>query len=104
MVKIWDNMFSNFDELIGEIIKVVDTKKYNPENEELVKEVFERMHKVLKPVWEEVYRVLVPGGIACINIGDATRKLNGIFRLFPNHAKIIEIFEEIGFITLHFFF
>ena len=39
MIKIWDNMFSNFDELIGEIIKVVDTKKYNPENEELVKEV-----------------------------------------------------------------
>ncbi len=58
------------------------------------------MHETLLPTWEEIYRVLVPGGIVCINIGDATRKINGIFRLFPNHSKIIEHFEKIGFVTL----
>jgi site-specific DNA-methyltransferase (cytosine-N4-specific) len=43
---------------------------------------------------------MVDGGIACINIGDATRTINGRFRLFPNHSKIIEHCEKIGFTTL----
>jgi len=51
-------------------------------------------------VWEETYRVLVEGGIACINIGDATRSINGKFRVFPNHSRIIENCERIGFTTL----
>ena len=51
-------------------------------------------------VWQETYRVLVDGGIACINIGDATRSINGKFKLYPNHARITEICEKIGFTTL----
>jgi DNA modification methylase len=38
--------------------------------------------------------------LACINIGDATRTVNGKFRLFPNHSRIIENCEKIGFTTL----
>ncbi|MHA1409766.1 MAG: DNA-methyltransferase [Candidatus Odinarchaeia archaeon] len=63
-------------------------------------DTFEKMHKYLRNVWEECYRILIDGGIACINIGDATRRINGKFRLYPNHSKIIEHCEEIGFTTL----
>ena len=58
------------------------------------------MHDYLAKVWQETYRVLVDGGIACINIGDATRTVNGKFKLFPNHSRITEICEKIGFTTL----
>jgi site-specific DNA-methyltransferase (cytosine-N4-specific) len=58
------------------------------------------MHENLTLTWKEVYRVLVDGGIACINVGDATRSIGNIFQLFPNHARIIEECRRIGFITL----
>jgi DNA modification methylase len=58
------------------------------------------MHENLAQVWKETYRVLVDGGLACVNIGDATRTINGIFRLFPNHAKVVEQCEKIGFVSL----
>lgn len=77
MIEMWDQLFED-----------VGCKTY------------EQMHNYLAQVWNEVYRVLVDGGIACINIGDATRKVNGTFRLFPNHSKVIEHCEKIGFITL----
>jgi DNA modification methylase len=53
-----------------------------------------------RQVWREAYLALIDGGIACINIGDATRTINGRFRLFPNHSKIIEHCERRGFTTL----
>ena len=58
------------------------------------------MHENLAKTWAETYRVLVDGGIAAINIGDATRRINGKFQLFPNHSRIIEECEKIGFTTL----
>lgn len=61
---------------------------------------YHQMHDYLNQVWHEVQRILVPGGIACINIGDATRTHDGVFRLFPNHSRIIECFERLGFVTL----
>ncbi|MFX0145939.1 MAG: DNA-methyltransferase, partial [Candidatus Hodarchaeota archaeon] len=61
---------------------------------------FTAMHDYLAETWREVYRVLVDGGVACINIGDTTRTVNRVFRLFPNHAKVIEICESLGFVSL----
>lgn len=61
---------------------------------------YDAMHEYLQRVWVEVERTLVPGGIACINIGDATRTRDGVFHLYPNHARIIENFEKLGFVTL----
>jgi site-specific DNA-methyltransferase (cytosine-N4-specific) len=61
---------------------------------------YDEMHSYLDGVWREVKRILVSGGIACINIGDATRTKDGIFRLYPNHSRIIESFEKLGFVTL----
>ncbi|MDR2699781.1 MAG: hypothetical protein LBC12_03075 [Nitrososphaerota archaeon] len=50
--------------------------------------------------WKETYCALAEGGIAAINVGDATGRLDGKFQLFPNHSRIIEACEKIGFITL----
>ena len=61
---------------------------------------FELMHEELDKVWQECYRVLKIGGIACINIGDATRTLSGNFRLFSNHSRIISGCILIGFQNL----
>ena len=61
---------------------------------------FNDMHKYLALVWKECYRILVNGGIACINIGDALRKIDGNFQLYPNHVKIIEQCEAIGLTSL----
>lgn len=58
------------------------------------------MHQSLRPVWQEARRVLVPGGFACINIGDAVRTVNGDFRLYPNHARIVSDLVSLGFSPL----
>ncbi|MBS3809114.1 MAG: site-specific DNA-methyltransferase [Desulfobacterales bacterium] len=57
---------------------------------------YQLMHAELDKVWKEVCRVLKPGGIACINIGDAVRKIGESFFLYPNHARIIHAFTESG--------
>ncbi|HEX9240122.1 MAG TPA: DNA methyltransferase, partial [Candidatus Bathyarchaeia archaeon] len=61
---------------------------------------YDDMHEYLNEAWREIRRALVPGGIVCINIGDATRTSNGIFHLYPNHSRTIENFEKLGFVTL----
>jgi DNA modification methylase len=61
---------------------------------------FELMHQQLDSVWDELHRVLVPGGIACINIGDATRTLSGEFALYPNHSRILTHMLKLGFSNL----
>jgi len=47
---------------------------------------FEWQHNKLFGTWLECNRVLVEGGIICVNIGDATRSVNGNFECFPNCA------------------
>lgn len=61
---------------------------------------FELMHQELDKVWEECFRVLKDGGIACINIGDATRTISNIFCLYSNHARVINHCLQIGFVNL----
>ena len=58
------------------------------------------MNIELNKVWNEVDRVLVSGGIVCINIGDATRKIGDSFQLYSNHSKIINYFEKMGYQVL----
>ena len=58
---------------------------------------FERMHALLDEVWRELARVVVPGGIVCVNVGDATRSIGGSFQLYPNHARVVDAFRELGF-------
>jgi DNA modification methylase len=47
----------------------------------------------LKRVWEETYRVLVPGGRACINVANLGRK-----PYIPLHSYIIEQMQHAGYL------
>ena len=96
MIKMWDTLFARIDPKIAQLWLELKADK----REETVMQIYESMHENLARVWREAYRVLVDGGMACINVGDATRTVNGKFRLFPNHSKIIEHCERIGFTTL----
>jgi DNA modification methylase len=58
------------------------------------------MHAELEKIWREVVRVVKPGGIVCINIGDATRKIGNNFQLFPNHVKVSTFFQNNEFAVL----
>jgi DNA modification methylase len=89
MIEMWDHSFASQNPEIGEALKNDDSKY-----------AFELMHRVLDKVWKECYRVLQKGGIACINIGDATRTVDKKFQLFPNHARIISAFFDLGFSNL----
>ncbi len=96
MIKMWDPQFS----IMNSKVAVLWNKLKNTGEEEIVKRIYDEMHNALSQTWQETFRVLIEGGIACINIGDATRTLNSTFRLFPNHSRIIEQCEKIGFTTL----
>ena len=96
MIKMWDDLFAKADPKIAELWKKLEAD----DQEVTVRQLYGAMHNYLGKVWQETYRVLVEGGIACINIGDATRTVNGKFQLFPNHSRITEICEKVGFTTL----
>jgi modification methylase len=96
MIKMWDQQFCQLYPEIAELWKRFEA---DPQ-EKTITAIYDQMHAELAKVWTETYRVLIEGGLACINIGDATRSINGKFRVFPNHARIIEHCERIGFTTL----
>ena len=85
MIEMWDEIMSEQN---------LQIKKALENNDGLL--AFELMHIELDKVWAEVNRVLIPGGFACINIGDATRTINGDFSLYPNHSRIITAFQKLG--------
>ena len=55
------------------------------------------MHRVLAGAWAECHRVLVPGGILAVNIGDALRSEDGRFQLWPNQAETLVRASRLGF-------
>ncbi|MBR0369723.1 MAG: site-specific DNA-methyltransferase [Methanobrevibacter sp.] len=89
MIEMWDEVFSSMNPAIAEAL----------DNENGV-EAYNLMNMELNKVWDEVDRVLVSGGITCINIGDATRKIGDSFQLYSNHSKIINYFEKMGYQVL----
>lgn len=89
MVEMWDDLFISQNYEIAEALK----------NHRRM-DAFELMNTELDRVWDEVKRVLIPGGFACINIGDATRSLDGHFMLYPNHARVLSYLMTIGFTPL----
>jgi len=86
MVEMWDELFVTLNPEIGTALDAGNGQ-----------EAFERMCAELETVWEEIDRVLVDGGIACINVGDATRTVDDSFRVYPNHARVTDYFEGMGF-------
>lgn len=89
MIEMWDEQFRSQDPAIGDALDAEDGQ-----------ETFDRMHRRLKQVWKECVRVLQPGGIVCINVGDATRKIGGDFQLFPNHVRITQNLLDLGLTQL----
>ena len=86
MIELWDDVFTDLDPAVGDALDAGDGSA-----------AFDLMHGVLDDVWAEVERVLVDGGIACVNVGDATRTLDGRFRVYQNHARVVESFAALGF-------
>jgi len=64
---------------------------------------YERFLACLKQVWEECYRVLVPGGRLICVVGDVclSRKAFGRHVVVPLHADICVICRRIGFDNLN---
>lgn len=89
MIEMWDEIMSKQNPKIATGLK-----------EKAPDIVFELMHRELDKVWSEVARVLIPGGIVCVNIGDATRTFDGNFALYSNHSRIINYFTNHGFVNL----
>ena len=58
---------------------------------------FDAMHRVLDAAWAACRRALIPGGILAVVIGDALRRVDGAFRLWPNHARVLESARALGF-------
>ena len=55
------------------------------------------MLAVLGDAWGAAHRVLVDGGILSVVIGDAVRRSDDGFRLWPNHAETLVAAERAGF-------
>jgi DNA modification methylase len=86
MVEMWDDLFAALDPEIGDLLDAGAGEA-----------AFEAMHAVLEEVWAELSRVLVEGGVACINVGDATRTLDGRFRVYQNHSRVVDTLTGQGF-------
>ena len=89
MIEMWDEMFSHQNPKIQDALACSDGMQ-----------AYALMHQILDAVWDEVFRVLKNGRFACINIGDATRTVNGNFCLYPNHARVLTYLLNIGFSAL----
>lgn len=89
MIAMWDDCFEDQDREVRARLDAADGPG-----------AFEVMHRSLDPAWREIERVLEPGGLACVNIGDATRSLGGDFALYPNHTRIQSAFLRLGFTCL----
>jgi len=89
MIEMWDDMFKHQNNEIAKALK-----------HENGIQAFEWMHRELDPIWKQIHRILINGGIACINIGDAVRTIDGDFRLYPNHSRILTAMLKTGFSAL----
>lgn len=89
MIEMWDDLFASQNPSIEFALANGNGS-----------EAYDLMHKELNPVWKEIHRVLKNGSIACINVGDATRKIGKDFQLFPNHSRILEFLTKLGFQVL----
>ena len=89
MVEMWDEILGEQNAAISDALNTGDGMK-----------AFKEMHKVLNDIWKECDRVLSKNGFICINIGDATRTINGDFKLYSNHTMVINYFTSLGYSVL----
>ncbi len=89
MIGMWDGVFTTMNPAVGRELDGGNGKA-----------AFELMHRELDKVWQECFWVLRPGSIACINIGDAVRTIDGDFRIYSNHTRIVSGMTDAGFAPL----
>lgn len=89
MIEMWDGAFAELNQAVAAALAAGDGPA-----------AFELMHQELDKVWRHCWQILKPGGIICINIGDAVRTLRGDFRIYPNHARIHAAMSALGFRAL----
>jgi site-specific DNA-methyltransferase (adenine-specific) len=89
MVEMWDESFAAQSPTVADALESGDGEA-----------AFEAMHALLDDVWERVADALREGGVAAINVGDATRRIDRRFRLYPNHARVIEGLTDAGLTQL----
>ncbi len=86
MIAMWDELFCSSSRAVRAALDAGEGRR-----------AFELMHRRLDAIWDESHRLLKTGGLLCINIGDATRTLDGQFALYPNHARILQHLLKRGF-------
>jgi DNA modification methylase len=86
MIEMWDDLFCARDPAVRAALDCGDGLR-----------AFNLMHCDLDRAWLEIGRVLIDGGWVCVNVGDATRTIDGRFRLYPNHARVISACTSLGF-------
>ncbi len=92
--KIFLKSSDNMEELPDNCIHLMVTSPpYNVGKEYDENLTLQEYRNFLKKVWKEVYRALVSGGRACINIANLGRK-----PYIPLHAFVIEDMLEVGFL------
>jgi DNA modification methylase len=89
MIAMWDRLFAEHDPGIAALL-----------GSGRGAEAFESMHRLLDPVWRELWRITAPGGIVCIDVGDAVRTVGEDFGLYPNHVRILSALVQSGFTPL----
>ena len=89
MIEMWDAFYGERNSGIKRALKGLSGEK-----------AFDLIHKELDKTWAESARILKKGGIACVNIGDATRTVGGGFQLYSNHSRIVQSFRRLGFCAL----
>ena len=92
--RIYCKSSEKMDELPDNSIHLMITSPpYNVTKEYDDNLTLEEYRKLLKNVWKETFRVLVPGGRTCINVANLGRK-----PYIPLHSYIIEDMHDIGFL------
>ena len=86
MIELWDDLFVDLNADVARALEAGEGER-----------AFAAMHEILDQVWAEIDRVLVEGGIVCVNVGDATRTVAERFRVYQNHARVIEAFTDLGY-------
>lgn len=97
-VEFLDRIFHRSSEFMDELPEnslhlMVTSPPYNVGKDYDQNFTLEEYLHFLKRVWKETYRVLVPGGRACINIANLGRK-----PYIPLHAYIIRDMLDLGFL------
>ncbi len=86
LIRMWDELFARLNPEVAVALERQDGPV-----------AFELMHAELEKVWRQLWRALKTGGWLCLNVGDATRRIGGSFRLYTNQARITQSLQRQGF-------